>query len=101
MIEPWLPVGFRLLNGRTLRFTLFGGEGWQIIETAERVRALIVLDLLEHRWLSTGLIEAGQFECFEYGAQQFHILPDIQSSALCPVNQSKSPDSKTEALAFA
>ncbi|CAI0812653.1 TPA: ATP-binding protein [Yersinia enterocolitica] len=101
MIVPWLPVGFRLLDGRTLRFTLFEGEGWQIIETVERSRALIVLDSLEHRWLSTGIIEAGQFQCFEYGSQQFHLMPDVQRSALCPVNLSKSPDSKAEALAFA
>lgn len=101
VIEPWLPIGFRLHDGRSLRITLFEGDGWQIIETVDNVRALIVLDYLEQRWLSTGIIEAGQFESFDYGTRRLSVMIDVPCSILCPVNRSKSPDSKIEAIDFA
>ena len=100
-IEPWLPMGMTLPSGSIMQRALFAGDGWQIIETADGGRALIAIDALTRRWIAAGLIEAKLLASFSYGELRLHELSDSEPLSLCPVNQSKSPGNKAQALAFA
>lgn len=100
-LDAWLPIGFKLPDGATLRVALFGGTNWQILETQGDGRALVAHDDLGTRWLDSGLIEPGAFSCFDFGERRLWAISCGPSQVLCPVADGKSPNTKTEALAFA
>jgi ATP-dependent 26S proteasome regulatory subunit len=100
-LDAWLPIAFNLPDGAKTRVALFEGTDWQVLETQGGGRALIVHDTLEQRWLDAGLIDAGMFGIFQFGGRQLRSISCSPSQMLCPVNEAKSPDNKSEALAFA
>lgn len=100
-VDAWLPVGYKLPDGTRARLTLFEGQGWQIVETERRGRALIAETELANRWTTSGLLEAGVLQSFSFGHRQLYSLSSGPSQMLCPVFDSRSPNSKDEALAFA
>lgn len=100
-LESWLPVEFGLPDGAKVRVTLFEGTDWQIYATMGGGRALIAQDSLAQRWLDSGLIDEGTLESFSFGKHQLRAISSAPSQNLCPVSEGKSPDKKTEALAFA
>jgi len=99
-LDAWLPVGHRLPDGAKSVIALFGGPGWQIIETQGNGRALLVQDELANRWISSGLLAEGALESFSLGNQRLRSISSGPSQVLCPVSDGKSPDTKSEALAF-
>jgi hypothetical protein len=100
-LESWLPVGFKLPDGAKARFALFEGTDWQIYETVGGGRALVAQGTLVQRWLKSGLIDEGALESFTFGARRFRAISSGPGQTLCPVSDAKSPDNKSEALAFA
>jgi len=100
-LESWLPVGYKLPDGAKVRVALFEGTDWQIYETMGGGRALIAQDSLAQRWLDSGLIDEGTLDSFPFGKHQLRGISSAPSQTLCPVCEGKSPDKKTEALAFA
>lgn len=100
-LEAWLPVGFKLPDGAKARLTLFEGSDWQVYETMGGGRMLIALDALAQRWLESGLIDEGTLDAFQFGERQLRAISSAPSQMLCPVDEGKSPDNKSEALAFA
>lgn len=100
-IEAWLPIGFRLPDGAKARVALFEGKDWQILETHGGGRALIVHDELARHWEDSGLTDAGVMDAFEFGELRLWAITSGPGQVLCPVSEAQSPDSKTEALAFA
>ena len=100
-LESWLPVGFTLPDGAKVRVALFEGTDWQIYETAGSGRALVAQDTLAQRWLDSGLIDEGTLDSFQFGDRQLRGISSAPSQTLCPVSEGKSPDNKSEALAFA
>lgn len=100
-LDAWLPVGHKLPDGARTVIALFGGSGWQIIETQGEGRALVVHDELADRWVNTGLLDEGTLTRFEFGSQKLRSISCGPSQVLCPVSEGKSPDRKSEALAFA
>ncbi|MCW5220354.1 ATP-binding protein [Verminephrobacter aporrectodeae subsp. tuberculatae] len=100
-LDAWLPIGFKLPDGAKSRVTLFGGRNWQILETQGDGRALVAHDDLGTRWMDSGLIELGAFSSFDFGERRLWAISCGPSQVLCPVADGKSPDTKTEALAFA
>jgi cell division protease FtsH len=100
-VDAWLPVGFKLPDGTRSRLTLFGGPAWQIVETQEGDRALIVEPELARRWADAATLDLGVFQRFQFGERKLFALESGANQMLCPVFDSRSPDTKNEALAFA
>jgi cell division protease FtsH len=100
-IEAWLPVGFSLPDGAKTRLPVQSGDAWQIVETAGYGRALLVKPELVTRWVETRLIDWGSWQTFKFGADSFYALSSGSGFCLAPVNDSRSPNNKSEALAFA
>jgi len=80
---------------------MFEGAAWQIVETQGDGRALVVEADLVRRWTESGLLEAGVFHCFAFGDRKLAALTSAPNHMLCPVFDSRSPNTKNEALAFA
>ena len=100
-LDAWLPIGHRLLSGTTTRVALFEGSGWQIVETQEAGRALVVHDGLACRWVNSGLLDSGVLIPFDFGEQRLRFIVTGRDQVLSPVCEGDSPNSKSEALAFA
>ncbi len=100
-LNPWLPIGFKLPTGETARSAVHEGIDWQILETQEGGRALIVAADLASRWVSSGLVDPSTFATFQHGADALRTLSSADRQTLAPVAECKSPSSKSEALAFA
>jgi hypothetical protein len=100
-IEAWLPLGFALPDGAKIRLPIQSGEAWQIVETAGYGRALLVKPELVTRWVEARLTEWGSWQTFKFGADSLYALSSGSGLCLSPVNDSRSPNNKSEALAFA
>ena len=100
-LDAWLPVGHRLPDGAKSMVALFGGSGWQILQTQGDGRVLLARDELADRWVKTGLVDEGTLTPVEFGKQRLRSISCGPSQVLCPVSDGKSPDTKSEALAFA
>ena len=100
-LEAWLPVGFKLADGAKVRVALFEGTDWQIYETMGGGRVLVALGSLAQRWLDSGLIDDGTLDAFRFGDRHLRAISSAPSQTLCPVSEGKSPNNKSEALAFA
>ncbi len=100
IIDAWLPVGYLLPDGAKTKVVLFEGPGWQILETQGNGRALVAKDDLVQRWIESGLIETGSLVAFVFGNQSLFSISCGISQFLCPVLESKSPETKSDALAF-
>jgi hypothetical protein len=100
-LDPWLPIGFTLPDSAKTRAALFEGTDWQIVETQGGGRALIAAESLARRWLEAGLVHEGDIIHFAFGQRDLWSLSASQGQILHPVTDSKAPESKAEALAFA
>jgi hypothetical protein len=101
MIDAWLPIGHKLPDGTKFKVALFEGSEWQILETQGGGRALIATDNLAQKWIASGLVADGSLLSFAFGGEQFCLISSGPSHTICPVSDSKSPNSRSEALAFA
>jgi cell division protease FtsH len=100
-LEAWLPVGFTLPDGARTRLALQAGEDWQIVETVGQGRALVARPVLATRWADSKLVDWGAWQTIQFGADSMFVLTSPTNRRLCPVNDSRSPSTKSEALAFA
>lgn len=101
VIDAWLPIGHQLPGGYACGRALFDGLGWQIVELADRGRALLAHAELTERWVGAGLLAAEQLSILEFGRDRFRVLVCESHYALAPCGEAKSPNTKSEALAFA
>jgi cell division protease FtsH len=100
-VESWFPVGYALPDGASCRRAVYGDSQWQILKTDGGGSALVVcVDLLE-KWKFLKLIDDGVFNTFNYGSDSYGELSCGPSESISPVDKSKSPDSRNEAIAFA
>lgn len=100
-IDAWLPLGLRLSEQATNAGPLFAGSDWQILATKERGRALVVDAGLMRRWVAAGLVANGAFAAFKFGDRDLHSVVSDEKWILGPVSDCRSPDTKSEAMAFA
>lgn len=100
-IDPWLPIGYALPDGSKARAAVQSGEAWQIVETAERARLLLVQEALATRWLDAGLLGPDQCLSFAFGPQALRCVPGSMGGLLAPVAECPSPGRKPAAMAFA
>lgn len=100
MLDAWLPVGFALPDGDCARLALYEGSDWQIYGSQGEGRVLVAKETLAKRWLGTGLLDAGALMPFQFGNESLYALSCGAGHVLAPVAEAKSPDNKSEALAF-
>lgn len=101
IVEPWLPVGHPLPNDVRAGRVQYADATWQIITTSGGASALLAREALAERWFSAGLVNSEQGGWVESDARQIWTLVGRGDQLMCPINQPKSPDSATDALAFA
>lgn len=101
ILDAWLPIGHKLPDGAKSSIALHEGSGWQIVQTQGGGRALIVLDQMVTKWAAACLVESGVFSSFRFGDKTFWSLSCGPSLVLAPVVECRSPNTKSEALAFA
>jgi cell division protease FtsH len=101
IIDAWLPIGHILPGGYSCGRALFDGPGWQIVELADRGRALLAHAELAERWIAAGLLGTEQMSMLEFGRERYRALASQSHYALAPAGEAKSPNTKSEALAFA
>jgi len=101
IVDAWLPIAHLLPDGTEVRGALHGGANWQIVETAGHGRALIVKPDLADRWIEAGLIGEDALAPVLFGPHSYRFLTRGLSTVLAPVDECRSPSSKSEALAFA
>jgi len=99
--DAWLPIGYNLPDRTKTKVVLFEGPGWQILETTGGGRALLARDSLARRWIDTDLIERGVLTELQFGALIFGFLGSGPNQKLHPITAGDSPDTISDALAFA
>lgn len=100
-IDAWLPNGYSLPDDAKIRVAVFEGGEWQIYDTAGGGRALVVHQTLADRWLASSLTREGELDSFEFGSHKYQSISCGASYDIRPVSEARSPQNKTEALAFA
>lgn len=100
-VDAWLPAGMTLPDGARVRLARHEGTDWQIFEVEGGGLALVGKEALLARWVESGLVERGVFSPFAFGGTEYGEYSCGKGYAIAPVSASKSPDSKSEALAFA
>lgn len=100
-LDSWLPVGFQVPGGARVRLGLCGGVDWQLYESQQGDRVLVVKETLANRWVNSGLMDEGSLGRFQFCAESLLSLTSQPGHTLAPCIECKSPDSKSEAMAFA
>ena len=100
-LDSWLPTDFELPDRNKLKNAVLDGAEWQIYNLRGGDRALIVKQALGQKWLDAGLIDEGFLLPFSFGRDDYFSLSSAPRHALSPIDECKSPRSKSEALAFA
>jgi len=99
-MDQWLPIGFLLPDGHTTKKTLQSGNDWQVINSSEAGKSLIIKGALHSKWLRAGLIEEDTFTNFSFSDEDFFCLYSPKKKFLTSLENGISPRSKKEALAF-
>lgn len=99
--DAWLPLGYNLPDGLSIRRPVAEGDNWQIWEALQKTRVLIVRAPLFDHWCTEGIVGAGALKPFSYGSEKLYMLPSGPSHMLVAVADSRSPNNKVEAIAFA
>ena len=99
--DPWLPIGYELPGDVCCQRMVASGEDWQIYDADTGDRLLVATRDLGGRWRDGGLLDADQIEMFEMGPRDLCVVKSRNRYALAAVYDRNSPDSKSDALAFA
>lgn len=100
-LDPWLPIGFALPGGISGKQPLCEGSNWQIIANSSGGKTLLVVRAALDRWLGSNLVPDGTFASLSFGSRPLYALHSGPSHCLAPVFDAPSPNSKSEAMAFA
>jgi hypothetical protein len=100
-IESWLPSGFKLPDAAQCGRPLHGTANWQIVETRGGGRALLVKEDLVAKWVQSGLLDRADLHECTFGSEKIQEISCGASQILGPLAECKSPQNKSEALAFA
>lgn len=99
-MESWLPIGFELPDGACCGRILHSDNNWQIVDTLGGV-ALITKEVLLSKWRESGLVDEGELKPFYFGNDHLWEVSCGASQILAPLADCRSPQNKSEALAFA
>lgn len=95
-----MPVGFTTPDGERVRLALQEGMDWQIYESQSGNRILVAKDSLAKRWFESELVDASQFQAFQFGGESYFEYSSGNEYELSPIGDCKSPQDKNQALSF-
>lgn len=99
--DRWFPQRHRLPGDVRLGRLLFAGNDWQIYQIDQDTSALIVKSALIERWIASDLLSDAVMFPFTFGSDGFGVVTSGAGQQLAPINESGSPQNKTDALSFA
>lgn len=99
--DPQLPRGFIFPDGTEIRVLLYADTGWQIYSTNENTNVLLADSTLVRRWNNEGYLDEALFSKLIVGNSEYCVIGCHEKYVLTPVQNSKSPRSKMDALSFA
>lgn len=97
----WLPNGFLLPDGSKVRSLLYSGDEWQIFDTNGSINILLTRPELARKWQEFGFLDESLLGEIEFGSELYRSLCSHKKYTLASVENSQSPESKVDALAFA
>ena len=100
IVDAWLPLGHRLPNGVVLGRPLSAGESWQLWESQDGGRTLIVKGGLVARWERERVLSGGEFTPLGVGGDDLRIFCSGPSWKLQDWSTAEAPSTKSEALAL-
>jgi len=80
---------------------MHAGAHWQVVAAGDGATALLAHAELADRWFTTGLLDAAQGAWLEFASSRVWILACKAGQTVWPLSQPKSPNSRTNAVAFA
>lgn len=101
IVDAWIPVGFTLPDGGRTKLALFEGTDWQIYEVQGGGRNLVFKESLASKWFNAGLLDSSQVQFFNFNGLPLGSFSSGVDHELAPIENSKSPNNKSEALSFA
>ena len=99
--DAWLPIGFQLPDASRTQLLEHAQADWQIYRTKDSRHSLVCKGSLHKKWIDKKLIEEGTFKPFTYGQEILHSITSDEDQVLCPIDECRSPTTKSDALAFA
>ena len=100
-LDAWLPIGYSLTDTANVGRVLSSGVDWQIVQTSDKGRALLMQGALLRRWYASGLLSSDACVEIRYGAATWHAVVSDARFALARLDRCPAPYDKSEALAFA
>jgi cell division protease FtsH len=100
-VDAWLPIGFSITGSTKAGRVVGGGEAWQIVQTSDGGRALLMRGPLLQRWVDDGLLPEGSRVPICYGKASLSAVLSASDFALVRLDRCASPDNKSQALSFA
>lgn len=99
-LDSWMPVGFTTPDGERVRLALQEGVAWQIYESQSGNRILVAKEGLAKRWFESELVDASQFQSFQFGGENYFEYSSGNEYELSLIGDCKSPQDKNQALSF-
>lgn len=99
--ERWFPIKYELLDGTKLGKLVASGGNWQIYRVDQKNEILTAETSLAERWVSEGLIHQSALVSFSFGEVNYVAIESGEEQQLTPVSEFNSPETKTDAEAFA
>lgn len=99
-IDPWLPRGFEPRPGTVVRRCSLAEEHWQLYETENSGRVLIVDPDLARKWVDDQLLTGDELATFGFGANSYELILGGKGYRLEPVDEAEAPDDFTDCQAF-
>lgn len=100
-LDAWLPIGFSISGTTKVGRVLSAGEDWQLVQTSDDGRALLMRGPSLQRWLDSGVLTGNACVQVRYGAAAWSAILSGSGFMLARLDRCASPGDKSEALAFA
>ena len=99
--DAWLPSNFNIQGDDFIKSLSYSGDSWNIYATTNMNNALLVKVELVKRWIDEGLIEENIITPIQFGDSEYRMIVSARDYKMLPLETMKSPESKSDALAFA
>ncbi len=97
----WLPKNYRISAEVTIHSLLYTGKDWQIFQSKEGCKVLVVIPILADRWIEYGYLRKSLIKSFNFGTNSYYYFYTKQEYILAPVEKGKALFGRAEAIAFA
>ena len=99
--DAWLPANFKIHGDDHIKSLDYSSDSWNLYNTTKKNIVLVVSVQLASRWISEGILDLKQFRTISFGKEKYKAIVSTKEYKLLPIEHLQSPDSKSDALAFA